>query len=145
MGTRETTLWPTERSVSVGIEEGVFLLETEPRYGVLCELHDLGSVVTIVCPVGSTVAVVGLCKDKDVFTATEGVLEDRSRTEVDIGVVARRLIGGGAIKVPDAELADVGHLFGDGLWGMSATRRCQKECTNGGLGAEAAITIDPDI
>lgn len=72
----------------------------------------------MVCPVGSTVVVVGLCKDKDVVTATEGVLEDRRGTEVDIGVAAGSLIGGGAIKVPDAELTDVGNLFGDGLWGV---------------------------
>lgn len=113
--TRETTLWPTERSVTIGIKESVLLLETEPRLGVLCELHDLGSVVAVVRSVRSTVVVVGLCEDKDVVTTSEGVFEDRSRTEIDIRVVAGCLIGGGAIKVPDAELREVGDLLGDGL------------------------------
>jgi hypothetical protein len=129
LGSREPTLWPADRSGTIGFEEGVLLLETEPRFDVLCEIHYLGSVVAVVCPVGSTVVVVCLCKDKDVVTTTEGVLEDRRRTEVDVGVVARSLVGGGAIKVPDAELTDVGNLFGDGS----------------GLGAETAITVDPDI
>lgn len=102
--------------------------------------------MAVVCSVRSTVAVVRLCKDKDVFTTSEGVLEDRSRTEVDIGVIPGRLIGGGAIKVPDAELTDIGHLLGEGLWEISAVGRCAKgggaDC---GLGAEPAIAINPDI
>lgn len=91
------------------------MLKTEPRFGVLCKFHDLGSVVAVVCPVRSTVVVVGFCEDDDVVTTTEGVLENCSRTEVDIRVVARCLIGGRAVKVPDAELTDVGDLFGEGL------------------------------
>lgn len=71
--------------------------------------------VTVVCPVGGTVVVVGLCKDENVVTTTEGILEDRRRTEVDIRVVAGCLIGRGAIKVPGTELEDVGDLLGDGL------------------------------
>ena len=73
--------------------------------------------VAVVCPVGSAVVVVCLCKDKDVVTTTEGVLEDRRRTEVNVGVIAGSLVGRGAVKVPDAQLTDVGNLFGDGLRG----------------------------
>lgn len=60
--------------------------------------------MTVVGPVWSAVTVVSLRKNKDVVAATEGILEDRSRAEIDIGIIPRRLIGRGAIKVPDAEL-----------------------------------------
>lgn len=99
------------------------MLDTEPRFSILCELHDLCGVVPIVCPVRSTVVVVGLCEDKDVITTTEGVLENRSRTKIDIGVAAGGLIGGGTIEVPDTELTDVGDLFGDGLQGWWSVKR----------------------
>jgi len=72
-------------------------------------------VVAIVCPVRSTVAIVGLCEDKDILATTEGVLKGRSRTEIDIRVATGSLVGGGAIKVPDTELTNVGNFLADGL------------------------------
>lgn len=65
--------------------------------------------------VGGAVVVVGLGENEDVIAATEGVLEDGGRAEVDIGVVTRGLVGRGTIKVPNAELADVGDFLGNGL------------------------------
>lgn len=62
LGSRETAFGPPiGRTVSV--EEGVLLLETEPGDLLLCLLHDLGSMVTVVGPVGGAVIVVGLCED----------------------------------------------------------------------------------
>jgi len=78
-------------------------------------LHDLGGMVAVVGSVGSAVVVVGLGEDKDVVAAAEGVLEDGGRAEIDIGVVSGGLVGRGTIKVPNAELADVGDFLGDGL------------------------------
>ena len=82
---------------------------------VLGQFHDLGSVVTVVGPVGRTIVVVTFCKNKDVVTAAEGILEDGARTKVYIGVMARSLVGRRAIEVPDSKLTNVCHLLVDGL------------------------------
>lgn len=63
--------------------------------------------ITIVGLVRGTVVVVALCKDENVVAASEGVFEDGSGTQIDIGVVTGGLIGGGTIEVPDTELADI--------------------------------------
>ena len=71
--------------------------------------------VTEVGLVGGSVVVVGLAKDEDVVTATEGVLEDGGGAEVDVRVVARGLVGRGTVEIPDAKLADIGDLLANGL------------------------------
>lgn len=114
LGTGETALGPAVRR-AVHVEEGVLLLETEPGDLVLGELHNLGGMVAVVGPVGGTVVVVALGENEDVVTATEGVLEDGGRAEVDIRVIAGGLVGGGTIEVPDAEGANVRNLLVDGL------------------------------
>ena len=114
LGTGETALGPAVRS-AVHVEEGVFLLETEPGDLVLGKLHNLGGMVAVVGPVGGTVVVVALGENEDVVAATEGVLEDGGRAEVDIRVIAGGLVGGGTIEVPDAEGANVRDLLVDGL------------------------------
>ena len=91
LGTRETALGPTVGG-AVHVEEGVLLLETEPGSLVLGELHDLRGMVTVVGPVGRAIVVVALGEDEDVVAATEGVLEDGSRTKVDIGVTTGGLV-----------------------------------------------------
>jgi len=78
-------------------------------------VHDLLGVMAVVGPVGGSVVVVGLCKDEDVVTATERILEDGSRTQVDIGIMSGCLVGGGTVKVPDSELANICNLLADGL------------------------------
>ena len=115
LGTRETTLWPSKRSV-IGIEESVLLLETEPRDLSLCLFHDLCSMMAVVCPVGSAVVVVAFCEDEDVVTSAEGILEDGGGAEVNVRVVTWRLVGRRAIKVPDAEVSDIRYSFRHGLW-----------------------------
>jgi hypothetical protein len=73
--------------------------------------------------VGGAVVVVRLAEDDDVVAATEGILEDGGRTEVDVGVMPRGLVGGRPVEVPDAELADVGDLGLDGLERVSGQKR----------------------
>lgn len=114
LGSREAALGPAI-GIAVNIEEGVLLLETEPRLMVLGEIHDLLGVVTVVGAVGSTVVVVSLGENEDVLSAAERVLEDGGRTEMDVRVVTWGLVGGRAIKVPDAEVVDGLDLLGDRL------------------------------
>ena len=71
--------------------------------------------MTVVRPILSTIAIVRRSEDNNVVTTTERIPVDRSWTKDNIGVMARRLIGGGTIKVPVGELAQVGDLLGDRL------------------------------
>ena len=91
LGTGETTLGPSVRR-TIHVKESVLLFETEPRFVVLGKIHNLLRVVTEVGAVRSAIVVVALCENKDVVAATEGVLEDGSRTKVDIGVTTGGLV-----------------------------------------------------
>jgi hypothetical protein len=93
LGTRETTLGPTVRG-TISVEKGVFLLETEPRDVFLGGFHRLVGVMAVVGSVRGAVAVVCLCEDENVVTATERVFEDGSRAEVHVGIVTRGLVCG---------------------------------------------------
>lgn len=97
------------------VEKSVFLFKTEPRLGILGFVENLLGVMAVISPVGSAIVVVGFGKNKDVVTTTERVLENSGRTEIDIRITTRGLIGGRTIKVPYTELADVSHLLADGL------------------------------
>ena len=90
--TRETPLWPAERS-AVDIEECVLLLKTEPRFVILGLIHDLLGMMAIVGAVGSAIVVVGLSEDNDIVSTTEWVFENGSWSEVDVRIVARGLVG----------------------------------------------------
>lgn len=114
LGARETSLRPSVGR-AIGVEQGVLLFKTEPGDLILGLLHDLGGMVTEVGPVGGAVVVVRFGKNKNVVTATEGILEDGGGTEVNIRVMTRSLVCGRAVKVPDAKLTNVGHLLADGL------------------------------
>lgn len=117
------TLWAGEAAlgpaewVTVRGEEGIFLLETKPGNQIFGLIHDLVRGMAEIGLVRGAIAVIGLCQDKNVVTASEGVLEDGSGTKVDIGVGARGLVGGRAIEVPDAELFDACDLLRHGLLG----------------------------
>jgi len=113
LGAWETAFRPTIGS-TVNIEQSIFLLETEPRDFGLRFIHNFFRVVTIVGPVGSTIIVVALGEDEDIVTTTERILEDSGGAQVDIGIVARGLVGGGTIKVPDTELANVRDFLAHG-------------------------------
>ena len=73
--------------------------------------------MAVVGLVGGTVVVVALGEDDDVVTTTEGVLEDGSWPQVDIGVATRSLIGRRTIEVPDSQLTDVGDFSVNSLDG----------------------------
>jgi hypothetical protein len=96
--------WETARGPaiwSVGhIEEGVFLLETEPRLMRLVCGHKLGTLGTVVELVWGSIWIPALGENEDVWRTPEWIGEDGDGSEVDIRVVTRSLTGGGAVKVP---------------------------------------------
>lgn len=71
--------------------------------------------MAVVGLVRGAVVVVGLGHDQDVVTTTEGVLENGSGAEVDIGVVAGGLVRRRAIEVPLTEVGNAGDLLADSL------------------------------
>jgi hypothetical protein len=70
----ETVLGPSE-DLSIGVEESVLLLETEPRLVLLGGVHDLLGVSSVVGLVDGSVVVVALAQNEDVVTTSEGILE----------------------------------------------------------------------
>lgn len=76
LGTGETHLGPT-KDLSIGVKQGVLLLETEPRFLVLGGIHRLLARSPVVGPVGSAVVVVALAEDKNVLAPSERIAEDR--------------------------------------------------------------------
>jgi hypothetical protein len=110
----ETTFGPTVRA-SVSIKQSVLLLETEPRDVIFGGVHGLFRVMAVVSSVRGAVVIVTLRENEDIVAAAEGVLENGSGTQVDVGVMARSLIGGRTIKVPDTELGDVGDFLAHSL------------------------------
>jgi len=113
---REATLGPTVRG-PIGVKQCIFLLETKPGDLVFGSVHRLFGVVTIVGPVWCTIVIVALGEDENVVAASERVLEDGSGAQVDVGIPARGLVGGRAVKVPDTELANILDFLADGLQG----------------------------
>lgn len=105
LGTGETTTGPAV-GPAVSAEESVLLLETEPELLLGVGLHQAGSLVAEVELVGAAIGVPGLAEDEDVITLTERIGEDGAGAEVDIGVVAGGLAGGGTVEVPLGELVN---------------------------------------
>jgi len=73
--TRESHLGPTI-DLSIGIKQGVFLLETEPRFFVFGGIHDFLTAGSVVGVIGGAVVVVTFAENEDVLAASEGVFKN---------------------------------------------------------------------
>lgn len=111
---RESILRPAIRPAGE-VQHGVFLLQTEPELLLGVLLHDYGGVVAEVERVGLAVGHPGLAHYEDVVAEAEGVRVHCDGAEVDVGVVAGGLRGGGAVEVPFGEVGDLAGLAGEGL------------------------------
>merc|ERR1719198_1203172 len=134
---RLAVLWPAVRRLLVGLEEGVLLLDAEPRLVARNLVHDL---VGVHARVGRDrraeaarpvrVGLVAVAEHEDVRAPrAERVLVDGARLEQHLRVLARRLLGRRAVKVPDREVID-------GLGG--GVERL-------GLAAQLALAAHPDV
>ena len=83
------------------------MLEAEPGLVLGMGGHELGTLVAIVELVGCAIVVPALGEDENVGAETNGVGEDGNGLQVHIRVLAGRLAGGGAIKVPYREVGRV--------------------------------------
>jgi len=126
--TRETALGPTDW-VTIGIEKCILLLEAKPGRLILCLVHYLLCMMAIICPVRGTIVVVGFRQDENVVATTEGILENGSWAEVDIGVMPRCLVCRGTVEIPYSQLTDISNLLGHGR----------------GFRAKAPIAVNPDV
>lgn len=100
---------------AVGVKEGVLLLKTEPELFGLVGLHQDGGIVAEVEGVGLSVGHPSLGDDEDVVAAAPGIGVVGDGAEVDIGVVARGLVGRRAVKVPFGQVCKRFDLLGKGL------------------------------
>ncbi len=87
MGTRVSSLGPSERSNLILFKQGELLLNTEPRLVLLGSLHNLGGSSTTIGGERFECRGVGLAKNKDVVTTSEGVGVDGYRLEEDLTVI----------------------------------------------------------
>jgi len=124
----ETALGPTVRR-TIRVEESVLLLESEPGFVLLGQVHVLLTEVPVVVGGGGTVGEVTSTKDHDVVSTSERVGEDSTRPQEDIGIVSRSLLGGRTIKVPLLQFLDIGDL----------SRKSH------GLASHSTGSIDPDV
>ena len=101
----------------IHIQQGILLLQAEPRLVRRVRLHQLGRLVAVVVLVGRAVGVPALGQHQDVVAQTQWVGVDGYGPQVHVRVVAGRLAGGGTVEVPDRELIGLvrGGLFGEGL------------------------------
>jgi hypothetical protein len=79
------------------------LFETEPGDVLFGEIHGFLGGMTIICAVWGAIIVIAFGQNEYVVSATERVFEDGDGSEVDIGVMAWRLVGRRSIEVPNAE------------------------------------------
>jgi hypothetical protein len=114
LGARETTLGPSVRP-AIGVQEGIFLLNSEPELVSGMGLHQLGGFMAEVEFVGSSVRAPGLAQDEDVVSLAERIWEDGDGANVDIGVLPRGLAGRGAVEVPFGKLVHGGDRLGESL------------------------------
>jgi hypothetical protein len=71
--------------------------------------------MTVVCLIGSAIAIVGGSENENVVTTAERILVDLDWAKKNIRVMTRSLVGGRTIEVPVGELAQIGDLSSDGL------------------------------
>jgi hypothetical protein len=109
-----TADWPAIGLVE-GVEEGILLLETEPRLMSLVGLHEFGTLMAVVEFVWGSIRVPALGDDQDVGGATEWVREDGYGAEVDIRVVAGSLASRATIKVPLGKILNLEETV---LWNL---------------------------
>jgi len=124
----EPTLGPTVR-LTIGVEQGVLLLESEPRLVSLGQVHVLLGHVPVVVGSGSSIGEVTSTENEDVIPTPEGITEDRDGPQENIGIVSRSLLGGRTIKVPLLQLGDLGDLL----------------AKSHGLASKSTGSIDPDV
>jgi len=124
----EPTLGPTVR-LTIRVEQGVLLLETEPGLVLLGQVHVLLAQVPVVVGGGGTVGEVTSTEDQDVVSSTERIREDGTGPQKDVGIMTGSLLGGRSIEVPLLQLLDVRDLAGEGH----------------GLASHSTGTINPDV
>lgn len=130
LGTGESTTRPAVRP-SVGGKKSVLLFKTEPELLLGIGLHQAGGVMTEVELVGGAIRIPGLTEDEDVLTETEGIREDGSGAEIDVGVVAGGLASGGAVEVPFGEFIGGFDRLGEGLKWLVSMSPANRNCVAG--------------
>jgi len=119
LGARESifrpAVWPAIRA-----KKCVLLFETKPDFVAGIRVHQSCRFVAIVELVWCSIGIPRLTHDQDIVTQTDGVWEGCDWSDVDIGIVAGSLAGGGSVKVPLWEVFDAVWLFEESLDWLSS-------------------------
>lgn len=114
--TRKSALWPSVRPSAV-VKQSIFLFEPEPEMAVLIRLHQPCGLMAVVELVGASIWIPGLAHNDHIRGQTDRVGEECNRTNVDVRVVARSLVGRRAVEVPFWKLVNaLDRRFRDGLY-----------------------------
>lgn len=99
--------------------------------------------------IGGAVAIVGGSKDNNIITTAERIFVEGDWTKVNIRVMARCLVGGGTVKVPVGELAQVSDLVSDCLKGnygvQKGGRQRGRRSAYLALATKLIVATDPNI
>lgn len=106
LGSRVPVHWPAVWAIR-HVEQGVLLLEAEPRLLGLVRLHQLRGLVAVVVLVGGSIGIPALAQDEDVGVTAHWVGEDGDGAEVDVGVATGGLTRRRAVKVPFWQVGEV--------------------------------------
>ncbi len=98
LGRRVAGIGPAERSAAA--EQGVLLLDAEPRLRGLAELDDRAQQGAGVGAVRRTVGVVHLAQHEQVAAAADRIRAGERRLQDAVALVAGRLVGAGAVEAP---------------------------------------------
>lgn len=108
--TLRPAVWPSVRT-----EERVFLFQAKPELVLRVGFHQSGGLVPVVELVWRSIRIPGLTHDNDIWLATPWVGENRARSDVDIGIVTRSLVGRRSVEVPLREIINTLWWFAQGL------------------------------
>jgi len=115
----DTVLGPSEGSALIKVEEGEFLLKAKPDFLVIVSVEGIGGNSTAVGGQRLSSRSVSIAHDQNIVLSigpgSEGILEDPARSQDDLRIISRSLIGGGTIEVPSGKSIDsLGASGGDG-------------------------------
>jgi len=109
--------------------QGVLLLNPEPGVHSFVLFHDLLALLPCVADLGLHLRGEALGKNHNIVPAPERVSEDLPGHDVDVGVLARGLLGRATVEVPDGQVVNAAGPLGQGF----------------GLGPGDVLLVHPDV
>ena len=117
-------VWPAVES-----QKSVFLLQTKPDLVLFVGLHQACGIMAEIEFIRCSIRVPGLAHDQNIVAEADGVSVHSHWSNIDIGVVARRLTGGGAVEIPFGEIVNALGSLAQGLEDVRLAEMCLQVIT----------------